>query len=306
MNVYENFIRELDPVEQIVLCQILCGDRISAEFQAKRTPLMTENILLSLARQYLTVSRDSRSASILSLITSLDYNDEKVICEFNELVSTEGLYVLVKDIDTNSIENPKILWNFGIVQQRLFLAMLTKANWLPNEEEYYLPTEFLRQICPNLRDLRAICGSMVNLQFSLNDNSVYAFSEIFIESDGIHFLLNPIINWEKFKKQFGDLALDNILKFRSNRTIPLYVELLSAKTSHPEEDTFYMTMDELRNKLGIANDEYGKLSDFRRRVLEPAIFDIQQHLGAKIAYTINKDANKTLQISFNVKESKSN
>lgn len=298
MNLYEQFIHELSTNDKIVLCQILRGDRITDEFQVKRTPLMTEKALFSLARQFLTLHNDDRSISMITLISALDFDHETVTCTFNELVSTEALYLLIRDIENKRIDNPEIAWNLGMVEQRLFLALLLEADWLSDEEEYYLPLETLRQICPNLKDLKLVCGSLVNLQIIENDKSVYVFSEMFFEKDGIHFLLNPIINWESVKQQLGALDFNTALKIQNSRTIPLYTKLLKTAKQHPKEDMHYLSMHELRSKLGITDDQYGKLSDFRKRVLEPAVSAIQQHLGTTISYEIDKDENNTIQFTF--------
>lgn len=298
MNMFVQFVNGLDPVERIVLCQILRGDRQHLEFQAKRTPLMTENILFSLVRQYLIINKKDNSASISPIFESLDYDDKEVICQFNKSIPTEPLYFLLEDMSFDPTEKPEIQWNFGIVQQRLLMAMLTKAKWLPEVEEYCLPLEILRKICPNISDMRVACGSMSNLQFKININSIYVFSEIFLEGDGIHFLLNPIINLDDLKQQLSDFDYESMLKIKCNKTMQLYTTLMKQTAHKPKKDRFCIPLDELRNKLGFTEKKYNKLSDFRRRVLDPAISDIQQHLKTNISYTINKDDHNTISITF--------
>ena len=101
----------------------------------------------------------------------------------------------------------------------------------------------------------------------------------------------------ELKKRFTKIPLKQVLKLRSKYAIRLY-ELLKRY-----EDTGFRTdyLPELRKKLGVEEKEYKAFKDFEKRVLKPAVKEINEKTDLEVSYTKKKTGRRITHIDFKVK-----
>ena len=59
---------------------------------------------------------------------------------------------------------------------------------------------------------------------------------------------------------------------------------------------------EFRNKIGVEDDEYMRMSDFKIRVLEPSIKQINEHTDIRVTYEQHKSGRNITGLSFKFKQ----
>ena len=106
----------------------------------------------------------------------------------------------------------------------------------------------------------------------------------------------------ELKERFTKIPLKQILQLRSKYAIRLY-ELLKRY-----EDTGFRTdyLPELRKKLGVEDKEYTRFFDFEKRILKPAIKEINEKTDLEVSYTKKKTGRKITHIEFKFKSKNSN
>ncbi|OHW61267.1 replication initiation protein [Andreesenia angusta] len=105
----------------------------------------------------------------------------------------------------------------------------------------------------------------------------------------------------QLKKTFTSYQLKNVLHLDSKYSIRIY-ELLKQYQGYkkPTKDREFDIQD-LRDKLGIAPDEYNRFYDFEKRVLKTSMQEINQHTDVKMTYEKIKNGKKIARIRFTVK-----
>ena len=106
----------------------------------------------------------------------------------------------------------------------------------------------------------------------------------------------------ELKERFTKIPLKQILQLRSKYAIRLY-ELLKRY-----DDTGFRTdyLPELRKKLGVGDNEYKVFADFEKRVLRPAIKEINEETDIEVSYTKKKTGRKITHIEFKIKPKNTN
>lgn len=99
---------------------------------------------------------------------------------------------------------------------------------------------------------------------------------------------------------FTRYQLKNVMHIDSKYSIRLY-ELLKQYEGfkEPIKDREF-SIDDLRDKLGIAKDEYDRMFDLEKRVLKVAMKEINQHTDIKASYEKIKQGRKIAKIKFTV------
>ena len=98
----------------------------------------------------------------------------------------------------------------------------------------------------------------------------------------------------QLKEQFTTYYLSNILQMKSKYSIRLY-EILKAQQfkRHCE-----IELDKLRRMVSAEN--YERYSNFRQKVLEPAIKEINKQTDIIVQYDVKKVGNKVVAIRFDL------
>jgi plasmid replication initiation protein len=61
-----------------------------------------------------------------------------------------------------------------------------------------------------------------------------------------------------------------------------------------------ITIDQLRNMLGIRDDQYKKFSDFEKRVLKTSVHEISDNTDIRISYSTTKTSRKVTDLIFDI------
>lgn len=99
----------------------------------------------------------------------------------------------------------------------------------------------------------------------------------------------------ELKNKFTLYALEQVASLTSVHAVRLY-ELLIAWRSTGKTPLFELA--EFRRKLGIEPDEYPRMTNFKQRVLDPAVAQINAHTDITAAYEQHKKGRSIAGFSF--------
>lgn len=103
----------------------------------------------------------------------------------------------------------------------------------------------------------------------------------------------PLIT--ELEKHFTQYELEQVAGLNSAYAVRLYEVLMSWRGT---QKTGEIELSELRNRLGVEDHEYQKMSDFKRRVLDLATTQINDHTDIKVQYQQHKSGRKIVGFSF--------
>lgn len=97
------------------------------------------------------------------------------------------------------------------------------------------------------------------------------------------------------KEKFTHYALEQIADLNSVHAVRLYELLISWRSTGK---TPVMEVAELRQRLGIEEKEYPRMTDFKRRVLDYAINQINEHTDITASYEQHKRGRRIVGFEF--------
>lgn len=111
----------------------------------------------------------------------------------------------------------------------------------------------------------------------------------------------PLIT--QLEKHLTSYELQQVASLNSSYAVRLYEILIAWRTTGK---TPQITLEDLRNKLGVINGEYERMSNFKSRVLDYSIEQINEHTDIKASYEQHKQGRKVtgFTFKFKVKEKK--
>jgi len=109
----------------------------------------------------------------------------------------------------------------------------------------------------------------------------------------------PLIT--RLESQFTSYKIDNVSNLTSGYAIRLYETICSWREVGK---TPKYKIDDIRGKLGVESEQYHTMSNFKARVLETAIKQVNAHTDLTVQYKQYKTANKITAISFSFKPKK--
>jgi plasmid replication initiation protein len=107
----------------------------------------------------------------------------------------------------------------------------------------------------------------------------------------------PLIT--RLEQHFTSYQIKQVAQLTGKYAIRLY-ELLIAWREVGKVPQINLT--EFRNKIGVEDDEYMRMSDFKIRVLEPSIKQINEHTDITVAYEQHKKGRSITGFSFKFKQ----
>ena len=110
----------------------------------------------------------------------------------------------------------------------------------------------------------------------------------------------PLIT--KLEKHFTSYQLEQVKDLSSIYAIRLYELMMQWRSSG---QTQQIPIDELRYKLGIEPDQYQKMSNFKDKVLDVAIDQINEHTDIKASYEQHKEGRTITGFTFTFKQTAS-
>ena len=226
--------------------------------------------------------------------------------------------LVVKD---NALINAS--YNLDLVEQRLILLAIVEARGSgrginandPLEvhaESYVNQFNVARQTA--YQALKDACKDLFARQFSYqeinkrgNVENVLSrwVSEIrYIDDEATVKLIFapaivPLIT--RLEEQFTKYELQQISNLSSAYAVRLY-ELLIAWRSTGQTPVIELT--EFRNKIGVLDDEYTRMGNFKDRVLNLAIAQINEHTDITVKYEQHKKGRNISGFSFSFKQKK--
>jgi plasmid replication initiation protein len=103
----------------------------------------------------------------------------------------------------------------------------------------------------------------------------------------------PLIT--QLEKHLTSYELQQVASLNSSYAVRLYEILIAWRTTGK---TPQISLEELRNKLGVINGEYERMSNFKNRVLDYSIEQINEHTDIKASYEQHKQGRKVIGFTF--------
>lgn len=226
--------------------------------------------------------------------------------------------IVVKD---NALMNAS--YNLDLVEQRLILLAIVEAResgkgintfdpLTVHAESYVGQFGTTRQAA--YLALKSACDDLFARQFSYqeinkrgnieNVKSRWVSEIRYIDNEATVKLIFapaivPLIT--RLEEQFTKYELDQISNLTSAYAVRLY-ELLVTWRSVGK--TPIIDLHDFRKKIGVEDTEYKRMELFKRRVLEPSIFQINEHTDITVKYEQHKKGRSISGFSFSFKQKK--
>ena len=222
--------------------------------------------------------------------------------------------LIVKD---NALINAS--YNLDLAEQRLILLAILEAREsnTPSNHDLTIHAEsyinhfnvhrntaykVLKDACKNLFERRfsyqklTAKGNLENVMSRWVQRVSYVENEALVR---IRFSDNVVPLITNLEKHFTSYELEQVSSLTSAYAIRLY-ELLIAWRSTGKVSM--LETKELRSRLGVLDTEHQRMESFKRRVLEPAIQQINDHTDIKAEYEQHKRGRSIIGFSFSFKQ----
>ena len=130
---------------------------------------------------------------------------------------------------------------------------------------------------------------------------LYLDAEAAIEIILTHDVVNEITRINGYETFFTKYLLKQTASMVSSYSVRLYELLIQWKIS---TTTPIFDIEDFRSQLGVSANEYKRMSDFKKRVLEVAILEINDKSDVKVNYKQYKKGSVITGFSFTVKPKK--
>lgn len=119
------------------------------------------------------------------------------------------------------------------------------------------------------------------------------------ETEKVALRLSPAIisSIDELEEQLSSYDVREVANLTNAHTIRLY-ELLN--TLYRNSGTPRVSIEDLRNKLGILEHEYKRMFDFKRQVLDYSIAQINENTDIKVSYEQHKKVRTISAFTFHI------
>lgn len=221
--------------------------------------------------------------------------------------------LVVKD---NTLINAS--YSLELTEQRIILLAILKAreNKTPHNQELIVTaqsyiTAFNVHRNTAYKTLKTACDNLFTRQFTYqryNSNGnieqvktrwvqsvIYAENESYIKIKFTDEIL-PLVTM--LEKHFTSYELQQVSSLKSVHSIRLYELLIQYRTVGKIE----ISLDDLRLKLGINESEYPRMDNFKNRVLDVGIQQINEHSDITVKYDQVKTGRQITGFIFTFKQ----
>lgn len=222
--------------------------------------------------------------------------------------------IVVKD---NALINAS--YNLELVEQRLILLAIVEARRTnqeikPNEFLTINATHYIEQFGVHrnvaYKSLKEACSNLFERRFSYEKltakgniekvTSRWVQSIAYVENEAIVRLkfsddVTPLITM--LEQHFTSYELEQVAELTSKYAVRLYEILIAWKKIGK---TPMIKIDELRKRLGIPDDEYQVVADFKKRVLDNSIKQISEKADISVSYEQQKEGRRIVGFTFKV------
>ena len=221
--------------------------------------------------------------------------------------------LIVKD---NALINAS--YSLELTEQRIILLAILKArkNKTPHNQELIVTAQSyitafnvhrntayktLKTACDNLFDRRfsyqrySDKGKVEQVKSRWVQSVIYAENESYIKIKFTDEIL-PLVTM--LEKHFTSYELQQVASLKSVHSIRLYELLIQYRTVGKIE----ISLDDLRLKLGINESEYPRMDNFKNRVLDVGIQQINEHSDITAKYNQVKQGRTITGFTFTFKQ----
>lgn len=217
---------------------------------------------------------------------------------------------------------------FSLLEQKLILTAIAQQRKTDEDFfQYVFSTKELSDLFEipqnHLYDkLDEVSRSLVKRSLGCRDSNDGSFeyyplmSKIKYEEGLLQFRFNqelkPLLL--DIGEQYTILQLDTVVKLKSKHAIRLYEIVMVGKNKYSKKGSWDMNfggLEELKHALGLYTEKkklkvykYPKINDFKKRVLDPAIEEINSVTDIVISYDEKKRSRKTVNIILYAKKKK--
>ncbi len=242
-------------------------------------------------------------------IVSINKPEKPLMCEFRMLPENK---LIVKD---NSLIDAS--FNLSLVEQRLMLLAIVTArevNKLTPETAIEISAkDYISQYkvseATAYETIKEAADSLFNRQFSYHDR--YKDTEAISKARWVNKATYTkklglvVVNLSaevislisRLEAQFTKYMLDQVSDFKSKYSIRLYELVLKWVVTGKTEK---YEIEEFRNKIGVTPEEYSHLGDFKKRVIEVAIKEINSKTDIKVELEQFKTGRSVTHFQFKI------
>ena len=195
-------------------------------------------------------------------------------------------------------------------QLKIFSILLSEIKKNPNQEVYTL---YIQDIFKefggsqeNYNQLKNICKQMMKI-IDIPKERGFCLTALFYkinteEKGTIEFTVNPeLIPQLLVLSEFTSYYLKNIMHLKSAYSIRIY-ELLKQYASKENSGWWKVSIDDLRDILGIDKKQYKLYADFKRKVILVAQRELQETTDTAFAIEEHKRGRRVEMITFHIKD----
>lgn len=203
----------------------------------------------------------------------------------------------------------------SLVQRKIANALLFNAySELANKQEHHI---HIRTLCTligyNSNELNAIKKALVSListvvEWNLIDKEradntgVWNASAIIADAsiDGAvctYSYSNKMRQLLFHPEMYGRLNMQVQARFKSSYGLVLYENCARYQNI---QETPWFDMEIFRKLMGVSEDKYLAFKDFRKRVIDPAVKEVNKHSSMDISYLLKKIGRTPVAIKFHI------
>ena len=158
----------------------------------------------------------------------------------------------------------------------------------------------IKEACKRLRGRyftyeRLVNGNLEQLESNWIQSIAYAVNSSYVKIKFTEAVMPLITNLEK---HFTSYQLEQVKDLTSIYAIRLYELLISWKQTRKVE----LSLSDLRLKLGIENHEYKAMNNFKAKVLDLAVSQINEHTDITVKYEQVKQGRNITGFKFTFKQ----
>jgi plasmid replication initiation protein len=228
--------------------------------------------------------------------------------------------LVVKD---NALMNAS--YNLDLVEQRLILLAIIEAResgkginandpLTVHAESYINQFGVVRQTA--YQALKDACDDLFARQFSYqeinergnteNVRSRWVSEVRYVDAEAtVKLIFSPIVIplITRLEERFTQYEMQQISELSTGYAIRLYELLICWRTTGK---TPIIELSDFRKKMGVIDTEYQRMHDLKKRVLEPALEQINKHTDITTTYEQHKKGRVITGFSFKFKQKKQN
>lgn len=209
-------------------------------------------------------------------------------------------------------------FNLSLTEQRIMLLAVVNARELPdlNTEKAIEVNviDYINQysVTPSTayETVKAAVDTLFNRQFSYidkyKDNDAISKSRwvtkvIYVKASSqiILYLSSDVISLiSRLESHFTKYMLDQVSDFNSKYSIRLYEIIIKWLTIGKTEK---YSVSDIRSKLGVQDTEYKQFSDFKKRVIEVSVNEINKYTDIQLEIVYFKNGRNITNLQFKIK-----